>query len=154
MPASKKCSKCNSKKPIEAFYLRKTGIRAGQYYDRCIECYKNRGREYYHVNKARQLELALKRRHRRIADLRKFVNEQKRDKSCMDCEGTFPSYVMDFDHRDSTSKINNIGKIGSKGLYTVKQVIDEIKKCDLVCANCHRIRTFTRIAAIVDKKLP
>ena len=140
----KKCSKCLVEKPTKQFYSRKIGLRAGQFYDRCIECYKDRGRQYYQDNKERQSRLANKRRQKYLLVLRKFVTEQK-NKPCMDCKGSFPTYVMDFDHRNSIGKINNIGKIGSKGLYTLKQVIAEIKKCDLVCANCHRIRTFSRM---------
>lgn len=149
MPTSKNCSKCNLEKPIGSFYFRKKGDRAGQFYDRCKECYRDRGRNYYHENKIRQLPLALERRRKKLIVLRNIVNEHKRGKPCADCGATFPAYVMDFDHLNPESKINSIGKIGSKGLYTAKAVIEEIKKCELVCANCHRIRTFRRLALVI-----
>jgi hypothetical protein len=48
----------------------------------------------------------------------------------------FPIYVMDFDHVNGGKKFGISGhRHGFKGL------IEEIKKCDVVCANCHRIRT-------------
>jgi hypothetical protein len=56
----------------------------------------------------------------------------------MDCGIKYPSYVMDFDHRDPTTKLFAIG-----AAYSVaeKRLRDEISKCDVVCANCHRERT-------------
>jgi hypothetical protein len=49
---------------------------------------------------------------------------------------------MDFDHRPGTTKLGEI----SKKLYFLgeKKLLAEIAKCDLVCANCHRIRTQER----------
>lgn len=65
---------------------------------------------------------------------------------CMDCKKTYPYYVMDFDHRDQTIKVSSISDIiGTPGLTNIKKIIvkllEEIAKCDLVCANCHRERT-------------
>jgi hypothetical protein len=58
----------------------------------------------------------------------------------MDCGGTFRYWQMDFDHlRD---KSFNIGE--SARVKELEQVKKEIEKCELVCANCHRTRTFNR----------
>jgi hypothetical protein len=58
----------------------------------------------------------------------------------MDCGGKFPPEAMDFDHVRG-SKRYNIG--GNEQLnYATLQV--EMDKCDVVCANCHRIRTRAR----------
>jgi len=59
----------------------------------------------------------------------------------MDCGRTFPAFVMDFDHRDG--KQFEIGTGQARG-YGIKTLVAEIAKCDLVCSNCHRIRTFAR----------
>lgn len=62
---------------------------------------------------------------------------------CVDCGLLYPYYVMDFDHRDGVEKIANISTLLSwSGLPSA---LKEIEKCDLVCANCHRIRTWKRI---------
>jgi hypothetical protein len=56
----------------------------------------------------------------------------------MDCGGTFPPECMDFDHRPGEKKLFGIGQ----GLRRkLEALLAEIAKCDLVCANCHRIRT-------------
>lgn len=60
---------------------------------------------------------------------------------CVDCGKTFPPYCMDFDHRDPKEKTLNIAKVYAFGR---KRLLDEIKKCDVVCSNCHRIRTHNR----------
>ena len=52
----------------------------------------------------------------------------------MDCDGTFPPYVMDFDHVRG-EKLYNVGEMGT---HSLEGIIDEISKCDLICANCHR----------------
>lgn len=59
---------------------------------------------------------------------------------CMDCGIRYPSYVMDFDHRDPSTKRFSIGRqVASYGIDALRA---EIAKCDVVCANCHRIRTY------------
>ena len=58
---------------------------------------------------------------------------------CADCKKSFPWYVMDFDHVRGR-KVNNIGSMGNA--LTVNSILLEAKKCDVVCACCHRIRTY------------
>jgi len=62
---------------------------------------------------------------------------------CCDCGKVFPPCAMDFDHRNPKSKRFVISK---KILKKIKLsiLIAEIKKCDVVCSNCHRVRTFKR----------
>ena len=58
---------------------------------------------------------------------------------CITC-GEDDPVVLDFDHRDGNTKIGNISDMArfSLGLDTLMK---EIKKCDVLCANCHRRRT-------------
>ena len=75
-----------------------------------------------------------------------FVRALK-DKPCVDCGGIFPSCAMDFDHRDPSRKIANVSKLAHSAEAQDK-ILREIAKCDLVCANCHRVRTYNRQRAI------
>lgn len=61
---------------------------------------------------------------------------------CLDCGRTFPPFCMDFDHVRGEKLYN----VGCMAYSTAKRtlILAEIEKCDLVCANCHRIRTFRR----------
>ena len=64
---------------------------------------------------------------------------------CLDCGGVYVRDVYDFHHRDPAQKempLNQMFKLNWK------KVKSEIDKCDLLCANCHRIRHYReRIAA-------
>jgi hypothetical protein len=73
--------------------------------------------------------------------LRKFLNEYKAGKACADCKGHFPTYCMYFDHLDPATKVDKVSRVGS---FSMRRLLEELPKCELVCANCHRIRTFTR----------
>src|ERR1700674_2170899 len=57
---------------------------------------------------------------------------------CQDCNGTFPDCCFDFDHCDPREKSFCIAASYGKPLTIL---MAEVDKCDLVCANCHRIRT-------------
>ena len=61
-----------------------------------------------------------------------------KQKPCADCGVQYPSYVMDFDHVRST-KLFNLSTC-TNTLRGVQAIEDEIAKCDVVCANCHRLR--------------
>lgn len=63
---------------------------------------------------------------------------------CMDCSLTFPACCMEFDHRDPEQKITTISIMANDTRVSYGDMIDETQKCDLVCACCHRIRTFQR----------
>jgi hypothetical protein len=63
---------------------------------------------------------------------------------CADCGEVFDPVCMDFDHVDPASKEFNISEWASSGRVGWKRIEAEIAKCDVVCANCHRLRTKVR----------
>jgi hypothetical protein len=68
-----------------------------------------------------------------------------RDVPCADCARRFPPCAMDFDHRDPDTKRQAVTRmIGRAG---TERILAEVAKCDIVCANCHRLRTFERRVA-------
>lgn len=62
----------------------------------------------------------------------------------MDCLKLYPFYCMDFDHVRGKKKFD-IGKAVLLQV-TMKELLAEIAKCEIVCANCHRVRTYGRNA--------
>jgi hypothetical protein len=77
---------------------------------------------------------------RNIQELRKL-----REGPCSDCGGKFPWYVMEFDHVPERGKKKcAIAALTGSRRITSKSFSDELAKCDLVCANCHKIRTYKR----------
>lgn len=68
---------------------------------------------------------------------REWLNEKK-NIPCADCGRIFPPVCMDFDHREPHLKEFDIALASGRPRETLEK---EIAKCDIVCANCHRIRT-------------
>ena len=66
-----------------------------------------------------------------------------KSKPCHDCGGVFEVCCMDFDHRDGTKKTYNLGSMFAHH-YGRELIEQELAKCDLVCSNCHRVRTRNR----------
>ena len=93
-------------------------------------------KKWYEKNKEKQYS-RIKQQQKKTRD---EVREYKESNPCLDCKQYYPHYVMDFDHLED--KINNVSRLASTG--SRKQVWEEIEKCELVCANCHRIRTHNR----------
>ncbi|MEP7378397.1 MAG: hypothetical protein ABI725_02430 [Chloroflexota bacterium] len=65
-----------------------------------------------------------------------------RNVECADCRGKFPKAAMDFDHRDPSTKKHTISRMLLR--TTTEEILVEVAKCDVVCANCHRMRTYLR----------
>lgn len=93
-------------------------------------------RKHYYANRQKYIEKAYNKRR----ELRNWVYDLKENTPCTDCKLSYPYYVMDFDHIED--KIINISKVVNSGSKT--KTIKEIEKCEVVCANCHRERTFRR----------
>ena len=101
---------------------------------RDIEKQKASWRRYYHRNKDKIKKSIAK----RIELQQKEIRKLKEETPCADCGKCFPYYVMDFDHVRGT-KYKNVGNLITTG--TRRKLYIEIEKCELVCANCHRVRT-------------
>ncbi len=101
-------------------------------------------RRWYQRNKVAEVKRSAPRACARLASIRLSVIELKKS-PCSDCKKNFPHYVMDFDHTGEHPKIRNISRMVSCGV-ALKKIFAEIKKCDLVCSNCHRIRTHERLS--------
>lgn len=66
-----------------------------------------------------------------------------KDRPCADCKNKFHPVAMDFDHLPEHNKSFNISRAANRN-YSIESVLEEIKKCEVVCSNCHRIRTFIK----------
>jgi hypothetical protein len=79
-------------------------------------------------------------------DLDKYIQDYKEARGCQDCRnegypGMHPYYVLDADHVKG-QKVINLSRASRAG--SLKIVKEELAKCDIVCANHHRIRTHRR----------
>lgn len=134
-PDTRRCVDCLQIKPSDDFRWRNRhlGLRVA----RCKTCDVAYRADKYDENKSTFMENN-KRQYRK---LRSIVDEAKKG-PCLDCGRTYPPYVMDFDHRDPKTKIAKVSTMVYKGSESLLRA--EIAKCDLICANCHRIRTHQR----------
>lgn len=132
-----KCNKCDAKNLKASDFNKKNGKRIGQ----CKACQSKYWRRYYSNSANRRKHV--KRNHARVTLKRRedseFVNTLK-DKPCLDCGREFPPCAMQFDHVRG-KKIMNVSRM-AKRTFSRKKLLAEIAKCELVCANCHAIRTF------------
>jgi hypothetical protein len=75
------------------------------------------------------------------AFLAQYIRSLKEKSPCMDCGILYPYYVMDFDHVRGQKHANVMELIPT---LSKKKIDEEIAKCEIVCSNCHRIRTHMR----------
>ena len=90
---------------------------------------------YYARNRDREIERVRRRQGARLDLLREL-----RRRPCADCDRRYEPHQMDFDHRNPPTKSFRLSS--SRGMLAGEADLRrEIAKCDVVCANCHRVRT-------------
>lgn len=95
-----------------------------------------------HESYIRNKNKVYKRKRLDVKAKKEYINNLK-NVPCADCGVLYPPMVMDFDHRDPNTKVDGVANmIQGKGW---KLLIEEVKKCEVICANCHRIRTWKRL---------
>lgn len=95
-----------------------------------------------HTWRQRHPEEYLAYRKKRQLELRNIIDSAK-DVPCADCSIRYPSYVMTFDHVRGVKSFS-LGRVARYWSISLKKLLDVIAKCDVVCSNCHAIRTFSR----------
>ncbi len=96
---------------------------------------------WHQRNKATRNLKIKKNRDRRRADMAEWLRDLKEATPCTDCGSRYPYYVMQYDHLGD--KVVNVGEIVRKD-WSRARVQGELDKCELVCANCHAVRTHGR----------
>ena len=102
-----------------------------------------RGRQRYKGLPKRFLNNSQRQRYMRQIGLAAVHNEKLKRGKCHDCERPCTVdnlFAFDFDHLDPATKAFNISRWVNK--EDLRELHDEMAKCDLVCAYCHRLRTF------------
>jgi hypothetical protein len=131
----KRCAKCGETKPAEAFHRWARGDGRQPWCKACRRAYDSE-------HSARTLE---RRRELRANRKREFIvwyEALKEGQPCTDCGGRFPAAAMQWDHLPGTEKASDVANLVRR--MCKRRVLEEIAKCELVCANCHAIRTVIR----------
>ena len=100
-------------------------------------------KETRRLNHARNRDERLVKQRLRTDGIRSAIAMLKLEVGCSDCGYDERPEALDFDHVRGL-KLFSLGN----GAYTsIENVIDESEKCEVVCANCHRVRTVNRLEA-------
>lgn len=134
---TKYCPKCDQTLPVDQFsknISKPDGLQAT-----CKKCHSVSRKHHYNTNKAYYLTKAKKRKHL----LEDELNILKCKSGCKDCGSQFPTepWLLDFDHVRGV-KSECVSFFVHRG-YS-KKLLEEIKKCEIVCLICHRRRTAQR----------
>jgi hypothetical protein len=83
-----------------------------------------------------------KKQREEIAKVLQDLHLFKEKKGCTDCRQHFPHYVLEFDHKPEFQKIDVVYRVLRN--MGPEMAWKEVAKCDVVCSNCHKIRTYQR----------
>jgi hypothetical protein len=100
---------------------------------------RKKNKLYYEANKVKALEWAKVNNRKTILKKREYIREYLKTHCCIDCKETDP-IVLEFDHIRG-EKLCDIAAI-KWSRHSVKKLEEEIAKCEIRCANCHRRRTY------------
>jgi len=128
------CKEVKNKTEFNKNKVRKDGLNSI-----CRVCSKNNSHNYYKVNKEIMKPMINERKRKRKIERIEYIYNYLLENPCVDCGENNP-IVLEFDHKDNVEKIGNLCDMISEGVDLVK-IKNEINKCDVRCANCHRIRT-------------
>lgn len=129
----KKCTICKTEKSEAEFNKncrKKDGLQT-----KCKQCSKELSKKYYKKHKKYHANKRINKRE----ENKKFVYNYLQGKRCIDCNQTYHPAALDFDHVRG-EKVAAISKMIFDG-YSIESIKEEIEKCEIRCANCHRIKT-------------
>lgn len=131
----KKCDGCKNIKEDKDFAFKEKAKNKLQ--PLCRECNKIKSREYYYSNQEKHKKITTQRKKKVILENRKLLYNHYLNNPCVDC-GEKDPMVLELDHqRDKDMPVSTaVGRGWSK-----QRVINEIAKCVVRCANCHRRKT-------------
>jgi hypothetical protein len=140
----KTCSKCNEAKELSEFFIQSK--LTGRMHAECKDCYRAHRKIYYaeHYKKYgdHYRERATLRRRALKTIMRKKMLEYLSDKSCVMC-GENDIRTLEFDHLDPTQKSFSIAR-GLNNGPGWHAILLEIKKCRILCSNCHKKHTVSQ----------
>jgi len=135
------CSKCGVPKNPDDFGWRDRSRGVRKRY--CRKCQGEYHKRWAAANPGAEAKARHAWRRTNSTQLRTWLREYKDGKPCLDCKKPYPYYVLDFDHREGSTKRGDVAWM-TNGAFSLAVLQHEISKCDLVCANCHRERTHKR----------
>jgi hypothetical protein len=129
---SRQCGRCRQLLPTTSFARYGKGHQSY-----CRACQKEYDAAWYRANKRRRQEKVRADRQEYV----EWLDSLKEGRPCTDCGVVYPPYVMEWDHLPGAEKTIELANT-RRAAFGKRRILAEIAKCELVCANCHRERTF------------
>lgn len=136
----KRCSGCRAFKSLGEFH--RAHVRNDGHQAYCKSCRKTYDSSYHQRVRARRLAQVRLRRAQRKEWIRSLKSGP-----CTDCGTTYPPEAMEWDHLPGYVKLDDVTRLIFRSR---RLILDEIAKCDLVCSNCHAIRTRLRLRGVAQ----
>jgi hypothetical protein len=127
---------CHEWKPEAEFAFR--SIATGKRQDHCRVCHAAYRRQHYLDHRAEYIAREIARITTHRLQNRLLMCSYLEQHPCVDC-GEADIVVLEFDHRDPTTKRRDVAYLAARKSW--RTVLEEIAKCDVRCANCHRRKT-------------
>lgn len=137
----RRCQTCGVEKPLTAFYADKNRALGRGYVCKVCTLAATKTAKAREVRRARAAA--------RYREARAVINAMK-DRPCADCGGRFPPCAMDFDHPDPKHKAFTVADVAGGGL--TPKLLAEIAKTQIICSNCHRVRTERQVELGIIKR--
>lgn len=115
---TRRCPYCGEVKPIRGGFYQNKGKRP-----QCRAC-----------NRLQVVE--------RLKAVTEWIDAYKMERGCADCGWCVHPHALEFDHRPGEVKLGHVSKLRHRA--SIELIAAEVQKCDVVCANCHRLRTVRR----------
>ena len=131
------CSICKKEKLESDFHFR--DIKKTKRKGYCKECAKLYRKKYYDDHRDEAISYSKKTSVKKRIEKRQFIWDYLSNNPCIICGESDP-IVLEFDHRDPSEKEGGISDMITTGI-SMDKVILEIKKCDVLCSNCHKRKT-------------
>ena len=129
------CNGCKNQLPLTNFNKKSKN----RYQSYCKECNKIRSKKYYADNRQKHKQDTMIRKKIMMKKIRDFIWEIQKNAVCCICGETNP-LTFDFDHLIRKTKLGVVGLMYQRG-NSIKKLKEEIDKCQILCSNCHRIKT-------------
>jgi hypothetical protein len=132
------CGTCGEAKPVDQFNWRRKA--KGQRDSMCRSCRAAYKQAHYAANRQQYIDNAVRRRKHVARERMQMVVQHLRSHPCVDC-GEDDVMVLEFDHHRGDKLFSIATGVADRSLAAL---VNEMAKCEVVCANCHRRRTATR----------
>ncbi len=140
----KVCTKCSLEKDESDYFVKDK--KTGRLHAQCKACYKEIRKAYYAEHYLKYGDAYKERAKLRRAKVKRNLQinlmAYLEDKACRIC-GESDIRTLEFDHLDSTTKRFGIATAITDGRKW-SDVLEEIERCQILCANCHKKRTATQ----------